>query len=124
MAVNQIFARTAQDDLPGHGDIRIFLETDGGFGGIPVIEDNGHAGFGHTGLTALVDKILQVLRTNSAHIRDTEDETDGVEDVRFTTAVKASDGVEGFIPIIEVISGLIAIDKRNLSIPTRESELG
>jgi hypothetical protein len=51
-------------------------------------------------LTTLVDKILKVLCADRRHVRDTKHEANGIEDVRFTTAVQASDGVERFVPAL------------------------
>lgn len=36
--------------------------------------------------------------TDLRHVRDAQHETNRVEDVGFTRAIKASDGVEGWIP--------------------------
>jgi hypothetical protein len=85
--VNEVFAGPAENNLSRNGDGRIFFEPDWRFRGVPIVENDCHARFGNAGLTALVDEILEILRSNRAHIRDTEDETDGVENVGFTTAV-------------------------------------
>jgi hypothetical protein len=49
-------------------------------------------------LTALVDEVLEVLRADGAHVRNTENKANGIEDVGFTRAVEAGDRVERFVP--------------------------
>ena len=78
MAVDQVFARTAEYDLSGNRNRRIFLKTDGRFFRVAVIEDDGHTGLGHTRLSTFVNEILEILRPDGRHIRNSEDKTDGV----------------------------------------------
>lgn len=58
VAVDEVFRRSAEDNLSGDADGGIFLEADGGFLLIPVVEDDGDAGFRYAGLTALVYQVL------------------------------------------------------------------
>lgn len=41
---------------------------------------------------------LEVLRSNGRHVGDSENKANGIENVGFPTAVKASDRVEALIP--------------------------
>jgi hypothetical protein len=84
MSVDEILARTPKHDLSGDRNVRILLKSDRRFVRIPVVEDDCNAGFGDTSLTALVNEILN--------------ETNGIENVGFTTAVEAGDRVERFVP--------------------------
>ncbi len=42
---------------------------------------------------------LEVLRADGRHVGDAQDEANGVEDVRFATAVQARDRVEALVPL-------------------------
>lgn len=66
MAVDQIFGSAAEDDLPGDADGGIFLEADGGFLLVSVVEDDGDTSFRDSGLTAFVDEILWSQRTSES----------------------------------------------------------
>lgn len=44
---------------------------------------------------------LEILRSHCRHIRNTKDKADRVQNIRFTTAVEASNRVEAFIPRVE-----------------------
>jgi hypothetical protein len=58
VSINEVFARSAQHDLPGHRNLRMLFESNGALRLVAVIEDDCDAGFGDTGLSALVDEIL------------------------------------------------------------------
>lgn len=98
VAIDQVFRRAPQHDLSRYRDGGVFLEADGRSLLVFVVEHNGDAGLCHAGLAALVDEILEVLRADGGEVGDAEDEADGVEDVGFSGAVEAGDGVEGFVP--------------------------
>lgn len=94
MAVDEVLAGAAEDDLARHGNLGILLEADGRLALIRVIEDDGNGGLGDTRLAALVDEVLdsppsqppqmivcvcavpylQILRADSRHVGDAEDE--------------------------------------------------
>lgn len=78
MTVDQVFARSTEDDLSSNGDGRVFLKTNRRLGSVAVIEDDSHAGLGHTRLSTLVNKILKILCSNGRHVRDSENEADGI----------------------------------------------
>lgn len=61
---------------------------------IGVIEHNRHRSLGNSGLTLLIHELLKVSSTNLLQVRDTEDEANGIENVRFAGTVQPSDGVE------------------------------
>lgn len=81
---------------------RVFFKSDRGFILVMIVEDDGHTRLGNSCLATLVDKILQVLCSHSRHVRNTQNETDGIEDVGLATAVQTSDRVEGFVPMYKV----------------------
>lgn len=68
-------------DLSGYADLGVFFKADGGFAGVFVVKDDGDAGLGDTGLSAFVDQILEILGSDGAHVGDSEDKADGIEDV-------------------------------------------
>ena len=55
VAVDEVFARPAQDDLSSDRDLGIVFETDGTCLFVVVVEHDGHAGFCDACLAALVD---------------------------------------------------------------------
>ena len=67
---------------------------------VVVQEVDLHCGLLHTRVTTLVDEVLGLLCTDLFQIADTEDETNGIEDVALATAVQAGDGVEMGVDII------------------------
>lgn len=67
--------------LSRHTDLSIFFKADGTFASIFIIKDDSDAGFCYTGLTAFVYQVLQILSSDSAHIRYAEDETYCVENI-------------------------------------------
>jgi len=58
VAVDQIFARAAEDDLSCNGDLRIFFKTDRRLGFILIVEDDRYTGFRDASLSTLVDEVL------------------------------------------------------------------
>lgn len=68
VAIDEVFGSATQDDLPGHGDLRILFKADGRFGLVTVVKNNGDACFGYTCLATLVDQVLEqsvsVLNSN------------------------------------------------------------
>lgn len=58
VAVDQVFAGAAEDDLSCNGDLRIFFETDRGLGFVLVVEDDSYTGFRDASLSTLVDEVL------------------------------------------------------------------
>jgi hypothetical protein len=69
--------------LSSDADLRIFLEANGRFAGVVVVEDNGDTGFRDSGLPAFVNQVLQILGSDGAHIGDSKDKTDCIEDIGF-----------------------------------------
>lgn len=59
MAVDKVFGRSAEDNLTGHADRRIFLETDWRLLLVSIVEDDGNARLGNAGLAAFIDEVLQ-----------------------------------------------------------------
>lgn len=66
MPIDQVLGSSAEDDLSGDADGRIFLETDRRLLLVAIIEDNCDAGFRYTSLPALVDEILVLLLAERA----------------------------------------------------------
>lgn len=104
MTVDEIFAGTTQNDLARNRYTAIFLKTNWRLGFIAIIEYDGHTGFRNTSLAALINEILEVLGSHGAHIRNTEDEANGIEDVGFSTTVETGDGIERFVPARKEVS--------------------
>jgi len=92
VTIDEVFARPSQHNLPSNADLRIFFESDRRFLLVAVVKNDRYAGFGYSCLSALVDKILEmlklcagirdegriyleILRANCAHIRDTQNKT-------------------------------------------------
>ena len=65
MAVDEVFAGAAKDDLARDGDLAIFLEADGRFLFVAIVEDDGDAGFSDACLAAFVDQILILMLDQS-----------------------------------------------------------
>lgn len=59
MAIDQVFRRPAEDDLSGDTDGRVLLETDGRLVLVSVVEDDCDTSFRNSGLTALVNQVLE-----------------------------------------------------------------
>ena len=66
----------------------IFFKADGGFPGVFVVKDDGDASFGDACLSAFVNEILEILGSNGAHVGDSEDKADGIEDIRFSGPIE------------------------------------
>ena len=62
-----------------------------------VVEYDGDACLGDSGLTLFVDEFGEVAGADLAEVRDSEDEADGVEDVGFAGSVEACDRVEVWV---------------------------
>jgi hypothetical protein len=93
VAVDQVFACAAENDLSSDADLRIFFESDWGLLLVAVIEDDCDACFRYSGLSALVYEVLnlqhqqipqvdrrrsthlEILRADCCHIRNTQNET-------------------------------------------------
>lgn len=60
VSIDQILGGSAEYNLPGDGDLGVFFEADGSFGGVSIVEDNSHAGLSDASLTTLVDEVLEV----------------------------------------------------------------
>lgn len=61
VAVDEVFARSAQHNLTGNADLRILFEADGRFLFIAVVEDYRDARLGDTCLSTLVYEILKFV---------------------------------------------------------------
>lgn len=59
VAINEVFARAAENNLASNRYLGIFFEADGRFCFIAVVEDYSDTGFGDACLTALVDEVLK-----------------------------------------------------------------
>lgn len=70
--------------LVAHGTVVLVL----------VVKDDGYRGLINAGLALFVDQFREVAGSDLGEVLDAKDETDGVEDVGFTRAVEAGDGVE------------------------------
>ena len=62
MSIDQVFARAAEHNLARHGYLSVFLEADGRFLLVAVIEHDGDAGLGNACLPALVDEVLHISK--------------------------------------------------------------
>ena len=88
VSIDEVFARSAQHDLPGDRYLRMFLEAYGALGLVAVVEYDGNTRFRDARLTALVDEVLerrisissipiasatdlQILRSHNAQVVDT-----------------------------------------------------
>lgn len=110
VAIQQVLADVAHADLSSHSDLRDVFKPHGRFRTIGVVKDNRDTCSSHTCLTAFIDQIHQVVRTDRRHLSDTKHETDGVEDVGFTGAVETRDGVEGRVPSCDRCSDGIRLE--------------
>jgi hypothetical protein len=68
-------------DLSSYADLSVLFKADGGFAGVFVVKDDGDAGLGDTRLSAFVNQILEILGSDSAHVGDSENKANGIEDV-------------------------------------------
>lgn len=59
VAVDEVFGGATEDNLTRNADGRIVVETDRRFFLVLVVEDNGDASFGDTGLSTLVNEVLR-----------------------------------------------------------------
>jgi hypothetical protein len=90
VAIDEVFAGSAQDDLPGYADLGILFEADGGLLLVAIVEDDSDACFCYSCLSTFVDEILmpsafprgrrgsaylEILRPDCGHVRDTQNET-------------------------------------------------
>ena len=82
--VDEVLVLAANDDLPGDGDLVIMLVTERRLLLVSVVKCDGDSGLGDSSLTVLVDKLLEVGRSDMAQVGDTEEETDGVQDITFS----------------------------------------
>lgn len=94
MAVDEIFACATEHDLASNRNVGVLLEANWRLRSVAVVEHNSHTGFGDTGLATLVDEVLEVLRSNGAHVGNSENKANGVQNVGFTRAIEASNRVE------------------------------
>ena len=102
MTIDEVLGHASHSDLPGDCNLRIGLKRDGRPCPVGVVKDDCDGGARDACLPTLVDEILQVGGSDCAHVCDTENEADGVEDVGLATAVEARDGVEGLIEARDV----------------------
>lgn len=58
MAIDKVFASTAQHDLPCYRDLAILFKSNWRLLLVTVVEDDGYTGFGYTGLAAFIDQVL------------------------------------------------------------------
>lgn len=92
--IDQIFALPPDQNLPRHIHLLALLIAHGTAGLVLVVKDDGDGGLVDTGLTLLVDQFGEVAGADLGEILDSENEADGIEDVGFSGAVEAGDGVE------------------------------
>ena len=92
--IDQIFALPPNQNLPRHIHLLALLIAHGTAGLVLVVEDYGDGGLVDTGLTLLVDQFGEVAGADLGEVLDSENEADGIEDVGFSGAVEAGDGVE------------------------------
>ena len=95
MSVDEVLGRSTEDNLARYADGRIFLESNRGCLLVSIIKYNRDASFRYTGLAALVNEVLvqmlvfaraglspswhsylEILRANSRHVRNTQNEAD------------------------------------------------
>ena len=83
-AVDEVLILAPDDDLPGDGDLVVVLVPQRRLLLVAVVEGDGDGGLRDARLTILVDQLLQVGRPDVAQVGDTEEETDGVQDITFS----------------------------------------
>jgi hypothetical protein len=97
LAVDEVLALAADGDLARDGYFGAVVVSDGTGGGVGVVEYDGDACLGDSGLALFVDEFGEVAGADLAEVRDSEDEADGVEDVGFAGSVEACDRVEVWV---------------------------
>jgi hypothetical protein len=118
MSVYEVLRGSAQDNLPSDGYLGIFFEANRRFGLVFVVKHDRDGGLRDTCLASFVDEVLasrselisrhtywvaqrtnlKVLSSDRAHVRDAENEANGIENVGFARAVQAGDRIETFVP--------------------------
>ena len=63
-------------------DLVIFLSYRTGVG-VRIVKDDGDTSLGNTRLPGFVDKLVEIGDPNEIQVGNTQDETDGIEDVGF-----------------------------------------
>jgi len=81
-------------NLSCYCDLRVSFVSERASGAVGVVEDDGDGGLGDASLALLVDEFLEVGSPDLLQVGDSEDEADGVQDVRLAGTVQAGDGVE------------------------------
>jgi len=98
VTVDEIFARPAHDDLSRHANLRIFFEADWTRALVAIVKNDRDARLGYSRLAALVDEVLEVLRSDGGHVGDTQYETYRVKDVGLSGSVESCHRIEALIP--------------------------
>ena len=83
-AVDEVLILAPDDDLPGDGDLVVVLVPQRRLLLVAVVEGDRDGGLCDARLTILVDQLLQIGRPDVAQVGDTEEETDGVQDITFS----------------------------------------
>ena len=81
-------------NLSCYCDLRVSFVSERASGAVGVVEDDGDGGLGDASMALLVDEFLEVGSPDLLQVGDSEDEADGVQDVRLAGTVQAGDGVE------------------------------
>ena len=81
-------------NLSCYCDLGVSFVSERASGAVGVVEDDGDGGLGDAGLALLVYEFLEVGSPDLLQVGDSEDEADGVQDVRLAGTVQAGDGVE------------------------------
>ena len=64
---------------------------------VSIVKFDGDCGLSDSRVALLVDKLLQLFSTHVSQLGNSQNEANGIQNVRFSTAVKASDSIEFLI---------------------------
>lgn len=111
MPINEVFACSAEDNLPRHRYLRIVFETDGALGLVAIVEYNRNASLCDASLATFVNEILyrvsafslravlvvllqtylEILCAHNAQIVDTKHKTYRVKNIGLSRSIQSRD---------------------------------
>lgn len=80
--------------MSSDSDLGMLLVAERASVSLGIVKGNGDGGLGNPSLALLVDELLEISSSNLLEIGDTQNETDGIEDVRFPRPVQTRYRVE------------------------------
>jgi len=94
VAIDQVLGLSANQNLPGDGNLAVLLVAHRGTILILVVENDSDDSLGNSSLTLLVHKLGQVASTNLGQIGDAKHKTNRVQNVGFARAIQTRNGIE------------------------------